>query len=1131
MARSLFVPIHLHARLVTTATAACPTLAPSPFSDTGPALAPGVHLHWALPDALTRGTVDTTTRELRFPAVPDRWLVIRFSSAPPPATVQFEPPPRTCTTFVVDAKHNKSDRLGKLTFGTSSDWLTVMGLLPNGIKTANSPPLAPDVHLQAAYYPTASNRFGFHDTLADLGAYDPQALHLSYLVIGHYRSPNEDPLARLPDPLARLDWISEARLEFDLPIFHLIALTPTHDDPTRAARKLDPALVTAFIPGDGKQKETPPRPLTALAELHLAASPTLLASLADAKKIRAATAEVTAQFANLGLEALALGSVPEDSSGVPARLVCHGAVVDLGPAGAYNTASDLTAPTTVSLADSASQAIEEAFLAIGGGELFAVLRGGLDGEIAGVTGVQSLPHLLHAAGFDAAAPAPTNPPAPPVLEYVATIRDSGSPADVPGIPASATVRIADRRTKGGPPVLVPGLPGQNFPAALAALRAAVAPAIVAVTATPVAPPRWHRPATPVLHFEGQGRSFRHGHDGRMRPDGRLHCRAGGQTITTLELTTDTPSGYSRILAPRLVASDPALAREPDFVRALIHETVLLDPTNRDIAAGAWLAGVDPAARTQPRIDAARDAFSGAAESWWTAADPTALTSAAPGKYTGTLPAAFAVTPWRDPWLPLFAEIDYTFTPDTPAGAALEFDPTSPLEPRSTLRKPGPPIAATTRQALSAAPPATLQSAIKRVQEHFGKVPERKAQLDDLVVRLASLDMLMLGLGDLDPQLRAAGHAVRSGTLAVKRLRLVDSFGQVRDLPFTPRLLSPRLTHWARIHTRLVGPDSLTDADPLRSPLCGCVIFDALEMALEVFDPAGAALGQIRHDRQTHKASWEPAPGRDGVALASVQPTTLAGITTALLAPPPANTSESAAMAAIRVLAVARTGVARRLASDDPRSQLLRRPVLLMRARLTLQLAGIGASDRPDPGKPTLKPGPIAVRLGSLDQADDGLLGFFYKDTNGAWRLHVVPAIATDAWQPQQLVHPIVDRSASLALTPDVPTDVILLLDGPAPFHVQSGLLPRKRIDTSELVPPRTLAQLRSTLRIGPVVMDPSQRRLAAPSLPGETWRWIEQTATDYADSPLAAFSPALSELPERPVTIREGWLRLDPDGT
>src|SRR5262249_35095281 len=55
-----------------------------PFQ-TGAPLEPGVHLHWALPDGLTRGVCPGSPGdpEIEFPAVPDRWLVVRFN--PPPS--------------------------------------------------------------------------------------------------------------------------------------------------------------------------------------------------------------------------------------------------------------------------------------------------------------------------------------------------------------------------------------------------------------------------------------------------------------------------------------------------------------------------------------------------------------------------------------------------------------------------------------------------------------------------------------------------------------------------------------------------------------------------------------------------------------------------------------------------------------------------------------------------------------------------------------------------------------------------------------------------------------------------------------------------------------------------------------
>ncbi len=50
-----------------------------PFDDQTLYLRAGIHLHWSLPDALTRGR--HTAAGTDFPAVPNRWLVIRSKQA------------------------------------------------------------------------------------------------------------------------------------------------------------------------------------------------------------------------------------------------------------------------------------------------------------------------------------------------------------------------------------------------------------------------------------------------------------------------------------------------------------------------------------------------------------------------------------------------------------------------------------------------------------------------------------------------------------------------------------------------------------------------------------------------------------------------------------------------------------------------------------------------------------------------------------------------------------------------------------------------------------------------------------------------------------------------------------------
>ena len=80
MAREILFPTHLDALIV-----APGTVGPRPanvdadvFAPDLPPLTPGIHLHWALPDALTTGKAVPGAAAVDLPAVPDRWLVVRF---------------------------------------------------------------------------------------------------------------------------------------------------------------------------------------------------------------------------------------------------------------------------------------------------------------------------------------------------------------------------------------------------------------------------------------------------------------------------------------------------------------------------------------------------------------------------------------------------------------------------------------------------------------------------------------------------------------------------------------------------------------------------------------------------------------------------------------------------------------------------------------------------------------------------------------------------------------------------------------------------------------------------------------------------------------------------------------------
>ena len=176
---------------------------PDPF-DAGAPREAGVHLHWAMPDALLRGSFrqagDGASNRLALPPLPDRWVVLRLvlpRGATQPAI----------TGWVIEADRAVAVPLASWSEGSSaSQSATAAGAAIDRDQLTGTVGGAVS---WSGVYDAVLNRFAFHDPLADLATIAPQGVDedcAAYVVAGWWSDPALDPLdkARSNDSLHEL---------------------------------------------------------------------------------------------------------------------------------------------------------------------------------------------------------------------------------------------------------------------------------------------------------------------------------------------------------------------------------------------------------------------------------------------------------------------------------------------------------------------------------------------------------------------------------------------------------------------------------------------------------------------------------------------------------------------------------------------------------------------------------------------------------------------------------------------------------------------------------------------------------------------------------------------------------------
>jgi hypothetical protein len=492
----------------------------------------------------------------------------------------------------------------------------------------------------------------------------------------------------------------------------------------------------------------------------------------------------------------------------------------------------------------------------------------------------------------------------------------------------------------------------------------------------------------------------------------------------------------------------------------------------------------------------------------------------------------------------------------------------------------------------------------------GVSPVDRSGLQDIASALEQMDVLCGAFDGFHLQLRGGfeGDGVtkpdanqpppnpfvpfRAGFLHLLRLRMVDCFGQVLDLAGSSdaanidptqnttaepmsvdgradlQLLAPRFTSPSRMWLRFMDAAGGSDeASATVSPICGYLLPNHLDAALEFFETDGSNLGVLRPDLAVGVV-WEDAPGLPSTVgqtpERAIPNQFLAGISRGLLDWGTVDASlngarEDALSAILRIIDSTLWSVDPfGHIGDEHLSLLIGHPIAVVRARVLLE---VQEPISPDVINKIVLP----LRLGALTHWQDGLLGYFVNDDyrtlycadeavaafareigpNQGFlqQANLVPnyyqqfaddltAISTaggkvaDGRAPVN--HPYVNRTGLTSIRPNQEVKLTLLVEPHAQVHATMGLVPRKDVGVRRQWIVNALAKLSPTFRIGPLLVDPKTLKMPVPTeLPG-SFSWDHRaTVATWAEDPVVNATDEAT-LPPDPVTGTEGWLRLMP---
>ncbi|WP_183573686.1 hypothetical protein HDF18_08055 [Mucilaginibacter sp. X5P1] len=716
---------------------------------------------------------------------------------------------------------------------------------------------------------------------------------------------------------------------------------------------------------------------------------------------------------------------------------------------------------------------------------------------------------------------------------------------------------------------------------------------------------------PVLILAGDDvvPATRYGMDGAGNPGNQLPCRLESELLTGLSLDAGFVSGSTAVTLD--LTQLPVLDVSPDdapitLINTLLQEAFLLCPLLQNTIAQDL---VEQGGSSNPAIID----FSGTVQALQAALTALMAGQATPdASYTGTAPDAMMIFTYAGtPWLPIIMQYSVFYQPvlsvDTAGGSPVSY-PVTFLNDQFAWNKDSIELQYTGTGLQSGAnytgtvnlTPSASQDLSFAIQHYLDNVPANAdtKEFQSLLAQVQQLPQLAQGLGGfidsllmsqqvlqmpvwdplassllqahfippvvqavngqnyVAPQPDVQFNPIRSGSLEITQIRLIDAFGQFKDYlnptvyvaqtllpPSTltatgvQAFLPPRITQPAKLDISWIPAGDGKDD----SPIIGWVLPNRLDNSIYLYDTAGNAIGELLQPSGTTNVIFMSAAGGTNPP-GTLLTTALEGLNPQLVSVITALYNEGEASYLTPFLAAINQALSMifpPVTSDDQANALLvGQPLVLANISMQLQLLGAPATDeswygfadavnggtRTDGGLSGVQ---FPVQLGDLLQMNDGLVGFWPFSNTGITDLTTFYSLGATS-SPGSVTTPVQDTIVLTASPAANPLDFLLLLDPMAPIHATMGILPVHTFRLDPELYAGVLGKLKVTFLTAPVLSGTNDGSVAIP-IPDETqgtWNWITVQAEQWNTMTLEQESSQQATLNYTPQQILEGWLQL-----